>query len=108
MAVILPSLSNLKSGRGCSVALMAPPMMTAPNVSTKMPSPFTSMPIIAAPVQPAGTRYPYITVKEAGPLTGFGIYDATKGVIADTGGGVLYTSTKSGNWNDTGTTPTIA
>src|SRR5450631_1664661 len=47
MGVILPSLSNLKSGIGCSLALIVPPATTAPKESTKMPIPFTSLPIIA-------------------------------------------------------------
>src|SRR5271154_4546508 len=46
MAVILPSLSSFKSGNGCSLALMKPPLTTALRDSTKMPTPLVTVPMM--------------------------------------------------------------
>src|ERR1700712_3100514 len=64
MAVILPSLSSLKSGSGCSLALILPPTITAPRVSTKMPTPLTSFPIIPPP-DLAGTAAGFTSASSA-------------------------------------------
>src|ERR1700690_3916846 len=46
MAVILPSLSSLRSGSGCSLALMKPPITTAVRDSAKTPVPLSIVPMM--------------------------------------------------------------